>query len=223
MIDEMTDTTRKAVLRSQFTEVLSRFREIDVGNEHQIRIDAYNGYAGTRQAREILIEIMAEINGLSPQLSDPTVSEEAVSDETVAEPTVSEEAVSDQTVAEPTVSEPTASEPTASEETVYLSNSPIDLLVRGSNYRARVFITVWDETGRPVTKAVVQGQWSLNGKYINEVSGSSNKEGIARLISNRFSGRPGDELTLIITDVVKHGYSYDFVLNIADDISVDLP
>jgi len=61
LIDNLQNIETKAALRSEFDAILSKFVEIDVNNEHKIRIDAYNGYAGTRKARERLIDILAKI------------------------------------------------------------------------------------------------------------------------------------------------------------------
>jgi hypothetical protein len=61
LIDNVQNIEKKAALRSEFDDILSKFVEVDVNDEHKIRIDAYNGYAGTRRARERLIDIVAKI------------------------------------------------------------------------------------------------------------------------------------------------------------------
>ncbi|MGD9107367.1 MAG: hypothetical protein PVJ87_11065 [Desulfobacterales bacterium] len=61
MIDEVPNIEKRKTLRFEFKKVLDTFKEIDVRNEHKIRIDLYNGYAGTRRAREKLIDIMTAI------------------------------------------------------------------------------------------------------------------------------------------------------------------
>lgn len=110
-----------------------------------------------------------------------------------------------------------------SDPTIYVSDISIDLFKKGPSYQASVFVIVWDEIDRAVKEAIVSGQWFLNGKYINEVSDSSDKKGVAKLILNKVRAQSGDQLTLMITDVVKYGYSYDFGSNIVDEISTNFP
>jgi len=61
LINEIEDAAYREQQRIQFDTILNTFKLIDVNNEHQIRIDAYNGYAGTRTARTQLIDILTEI------------------------------------------------------------------------------------------------------------------------------------------------------------------
>ena len=67
-----------------------------------------------------------------------------------------------------------------SDQVIYISDISINLFKTGSNYQARAHAIVWDEIGRVVKATVVSGQWFLNGKYINEVSKSSDREGVAK-------------------------------------------
>jgi hypothetical protein len=60
-INELSDAGLRAQLRAEFNDILSTFRLMDVNNEHEIRIDAHSGYAGTRNARTQLIDILAVI------------------------------------------------------------------------------------------------------------------------------------------------------------------
>jgi hypothetical protein len=113
--------------------------------------------------------------------------------------------------------------PQPSDPTIYVSDISIDLFKKGPNYQARAYVIVWDEIGRAVREAVVSGHWFLNGKYINEVSDSSDRKGVAKLILNKMRAQSGDQLTLMITDVVTYGYSYDSGSNIADEISINFP
>jgi hypothetical protein len=110
-----------------------------------------------------------------------------------------------------------------SDPAIYISDNSIDIFKKGPNYRARAYVTVWDEIGRAVGGAVVSGQWLLNGNYISEVSDSSDRKGVAKLILNKVRAQSGDQLTLMITDVVKCGYSYDSDSNIAYEISKNFP
>lgn len=112
---------------------------------------------------------------------------------------------------------------TISESAIYVLDSSIDLYKKGPNYFASAFVIVWDDMDRPVKGAIVSGQWFLNGKFISEVSDSSDKKGVAKLILNKVRAQSGDQLTLIITDVVKYDYIYDFDSNIADEISINFP
>ena len=118
---------------------------------------------------------------------------------------------------------PQPSASTISAPAIYVSDSSIDLLKKGPNYYAIAYVTVWDYLGTAVRDAIVSGQWFLNGKYINEVSDSSDRKGAAKLILNKVRAKSGDQLTLMITDVVKYGYSYDSSSNIADEISINFP
>jgi hypothetical protein len=113
--------------------------------------------------------------------------------------------------------------PQPSDPTIFVSDIFIDVFKKGPNYQARAYVIVWDEIGRIVIKAVVSGQWFLNGKYINEVSDSSDRKGVAKLISNKVRAQSGDQLALIITSVEKYGYSYDPGSNNANETSVNLP
>jgi hypothetical protein len=61
LLENIQDIRKKTALRSEFDDILKNFVEVDVNNEHKIRIDAYNGYEGTRRARERIIDIMAKI------------------------------------------------------------------------------------------------------------------------------------------------------------------
>jgi hypothetical protein len=57
-INELNDDALREQLRSEFDDILSTFRLIDVNNGHEIRIDAYNGYTGTRNARMRLTDLL---------------------------------------------------------------------------------------------------------------------------------------------------------------------
>jgi hypothetical protein len=110
-----------------------------------------------------------------------------------------------------------------SDPVIYISDISINLFKKGPNYQARANAIVWDEIGSAVKATVVSGQWFLNGKYINEVSASSDRKGVAKFSLNKVRAQSGDELTLMITDVAKDGYSYDSGSNIADEISKNIP
>jgi len=110
-----------------------------------------------------------------------------------------------------------------SDPAIYVSDSSIDLIKKGPNYYARAYITIGDDLDRAIEGAIVSAQWLLNGKYINEVSDSSDRKGVVKFNLNKVTAQSGDQLTLMITDVVKYGYSYDFSSNIADEISINFP
>ena len=118
---------------------------------------------------------------------------------------------------------PQPSDSVISEPEIYLSDSSIDLFKKGPNYFARAYVTVWDDSGQVAKDAIVTGQWFLNGKYINEVSESSDRKGVAKFILNKVTAQSGDQLTLRVTDVVKNGYIYDFSSNVGDEISINFP
>ena len=118
---------------------------------------------------------------------------------------------------------PQPSEPTMSDPAIYVSDIYIDLFKKGPNYQARAYVIVWDDIDRVVSEVVVSAQWFLNGKYIKEVSDLSDRKGSAKLTLNKVRAQPGDQLTLMVTDVVKYGYSYNSGSNIADETSVNLP
>ena len=109
------------------------------------------------------------------------------------------------------------------EPTIYVADISVKLSKKGSKYQARASAIIWDDLGRTISEAVVDGQWFLNGKYINEVSNLSDIQGAANLILNRFKAKTGDQLTFLIINVVKNGYSYDSASNVSDETSVQLP
>ena len=105
---------------------------------------------------------------------------------------------------------------------VYISDITINLLKKGSKYHPKAYVTVWDEMDRIVEGAVVSGQWFLNGKYVNEGSSSTDRKGMAKLISNKINASSGGELTFRITNIAKYGYRYDFTSDIVDESSANL-
>lgn len=106
---------------------------------------------------------------------------------------------------------------------IYISDITFDLFQKGPNCEIKAKVTVLDEIDSAVSEAVVWGQWFLNGKYLNEVSELSDRKGVAIFISDKVKAQSGYELSLLITNVEKNGYSYDSGLNISDEISAICP
>jgi hypothetical protein len=92
---------------------------------------------------------------------------------------------------------------------MYIKNIDVQLSKKGSNWQAIAYVTIWDDSDKPVRGATVTGDWTFNDGFLNTASKSTNGEGKARLESNKVGAGAGDVFTITVTDVVKSGYTYD--------------
>ena len=90
-------------------------------------------------------------------------------------------------------------------------------------YHAVALVTIVDESGLPVKRALVKGNWSLNETHLNSRARFTHGKGKARLRSARVKAKSGDIFTFTVTDVAKRGYVYDPDSNSETSDSVTMP
>jgi hypothetical protein len=90
-----------------------------------------------------------------------------------------------------------------------VSDIRIGVVRRDQGYQARAMVAVVDETGSPITEAVVIGDWTLNGYRLRTVSRRTDYQGLTRLSLDRITARRGDRFGISVIDVAKAPYNYD--------------
>ena len=84
---------------------------------------------------------------------------------------------------------------------------------KGRNFKAIADVTITSDSGNILEGAPVIGNWTVNGKYLNTSSGSTNTEGKATLVSNPIKVRSGDTFSLTISDIIKEGFLFNSINN----------
>ena len=110
-----------------------------------------------------------------------------------------------------------------SDPIIYVSDLIVDLYKKGAFYQAGAHVIIKDDSGKIVKGASVTGVWMKNGSIINEVSGTTNGVGEAKLYSNKVKASSMDQLAIEISNVLKKGYVYEPNTNIISDAVVEIP
>ncbi len=105
----------------------------------------------------------------------------------------------------------------------WVDSLTVSLQRRGSNYRAKAYVMVLDETLNPVKGATVVATWSFNGTNSHVTSDVTNRKGVAQSNSNPEKAAPGDIFSVTVTAVAKEGYAYDPSSNWETTASVIVP
>jgi hypothetical protein len=93
------------------------------------------------------------------------------------------------------------------------------LKVAGPNVNAIATVTIVDAEGKPVSGALVYGQWS--GATSDTDSGATDSSGQMTFKSDRLRDPPsGITFTFTVTAVVKDGWTYDSSANVETSDSI---
>lgn len=108
-----------------------------------------------------------------------------------------------------------------------ISVKDISTSIRGlrRNWKGgKAYVTVVDGTGAYVAEAMVSGEWTLNGVYLNTDTDDTNRRGRARLRSNKVrAADTGDTFEFCVTGIVKEGYTYTPSSNVETCGTVTVP
>ncbi len=106
---------------------------------------------------------------------------------------------------------------------LWVDSLRVSLQRKGSNYRAKAYVTVIDETLNPIKGATVVATWTFNGTNSHVTSNVTNRKGVAQSNSSPEKAAPGDIFTVTVTAVAKEGYAYDPASNWETMASVIVP
>jgi hypothetical protein len=105
----------------------------------------------------------------------------------------------------------------------WVSFLTIKLERKGTNYRAKAYVTVINEDLSFVKGATVTVNWALSGSQLNAASNVTDKKGVATLTSSPEKATSGDIFTVTVTGITKDGYTWDPSSNIKTTDSISVP
>lgn len=102
---------------------------------------------------------------------------------------------------------------------VYVFDIAMTPIIAGKNYSARATVTIYNDSGAPVSGATVYGSWS--GVVSGSSSGVTLSDGKISLTSPKT--KQSGTFTFTVTDVTAAGYTYDPALNNETSDSIVVP
>ena len=107
---------------------------------------------------------------------------------------------------------------TAALPAVDITSLAISLARTGPGWDATAFVQLMDQNGNPVTGAIVNITWNIDGVTL-ALSGTTNSIGEVRIDSGRFEAAGGAVVTATVTGVAAHP---DYVYESATDIEMSV-
>ena len=92
---------------------------------------------------------------------------------------------------------------------IHIESIQVTIKKKGALYEATAEVIILNDQGLPVGVAAVSGQWTLPDGSTRDVSGTTNRNGVASFSTGRVQGSSGESFTFTATDVSKDGATYD--------------
>lgn len=92
---------------------------------------------------------------------------------------------------------------------LHVSTVEVTLSRKGRDWSGRATVALLDQDGNPVSSALVEGRWTLNGTDIGGASGTTDGSGQAVVNSPKERASTGDVFRYTVTDVSLSGYTLD--------------